>query len=327
MREVVCHANETCAGNIVLVFFACLTLYHIGRGQYKFRDVIACPIVEDFSSVVLKGKQAGTSGFLPMADDVVKIAVPAIQNGMSITEKEASEIWSGGMATDSNEWEPMVFAYEALKAAGKYQGYGIVRMVNGYDRFFAIDQNAKAAGQRTKGSNWSTNEVKDIFRIIQQIQKKRVEDLQKRAAAGDIAVLLSDEALEARSKAPVSEIKEADERAMQTGKAATVKFPYRTPAALQGQKTQTTWRFAKALQAYPEKERDGLISSFFVAPLSERVKRLLADKSLERKISDKEEDEEAWQARYKAIEKEDEEKAAKVKADKDAKKAAKKTAG
>jgi hypothetical protein len=25
MREVVCHADETCAGNIVLVFFACLT--------------------------------------------------------------------------------------------------------------------------------------------------------------------------------------------------------------------------------------------------------------------------------------------------------------
>lgn len=57
----------------------CTSVYHVGRGQYKFRDVIACPIVEDFSSVVLKGKQAGTSGFLPMADDVVKIAVPAIQ--------------------------------------------------------------------------------------------------------------------------------------------------------------------------------------------------------------------------------------------------------
>ncbi|KWU43972.1 hypothetical protein RHOSPDRAFT_25944 [Rhodotorula sp. JG-1b] len=343
MREVVCHADETCGGNIVLAFFACLTLYHIGRGNYKFRQVIACPIVEDFSSKVVKGKQAGASGFLPMIDEVVKIAVPAIQNGMSIDEKEAKELWSSGMATDSNEWEPMVLvltaarADEALKAAGKYQGYGIVRMVDGYDRFFAIDKNAEAAGQRTKGSNWSTAEVKDIFRIIQKIQQNRVDDLKKRAAAGDIAVLLSDEALEARSKAPVSarqicayrlqEIKAADERAMQTGEAATVKFPYRTPAALQGQKTLTTWRFAKALQAYPEKERVGLISSFFVPPLSERVKRLLANKSLERKISDKEEDEEAWQARYKAIKKEDEEKAAKVKADKDAKKAAKKTAG
>lgn len=218
------------------------------------------------------------------------------------------------------------------------------------------------------------------LRIIQKIRQNRVDDLKKRAAAGNIAVLLSNEALEARSKAPISarqictyrlqEIKATDKRAMQTGEAATVKFPYRTLAALQGQKTQTTWCSAKALHAvsytspslssglcardsksrlqYPQKERLSLISSFFVAPLSERVKRLLADKSLgvslslqiryrvnvsltsghmQRKISDKEEDEEAWQARYKANEKEDEEKAAKVKADKDAKKAAKKTAG
>lgn len=102
---------------------------------------------------------------------------------MSIDKKEAKELWSSGMATDSNEWEPMVLtctypvlcipsvltvtaarADEALKAAGKYQGYGIVRMVNGYDRFFAIDKNAEAAGQWTKGSKWSTAKVKDIFR-------------------------------------------------------------------------------------------------------------------------------------------------------------------
>lgn len=219
------------------------------------------------------------------------------------------------------------------------------------------------------------------FSIILQIQKNRVKDLKKRAAAGDIAVLLSDEALEARAKAPVSsrqicayrlqEIKDAETRASPTGKPAPAKFPYRTPASLQGQKTLTTWRFAKALQTvsqipslsrfsctcalglnsplqYPEKERASLISSFFRAPLSERIKRLLADKSLEvslsawiqhqlnalltfghmqRKISDKDEDEKAWEARYTAIEKEDEDKAAKVKADKDAKKAAKKTAG
>jgi hypothetical protein len=48
------------------------------------------------------------------------------------------------------------WADEVLKAAGKYQGYGIVRMVNDYDRLFAIDKNAEATGQRTKGSNWST---------------------------------------------------------------------------------------------------------------------------------------------------------------------------
>ncbi|GAA5964074.1 hypothetical protein JCM8115_005329 [Rhodotorula mucilaginosa] len=157
----------------------------------KFCQVIACPNIEDFSSKVLKGKQAGASGFLPMIDEVVKIAVPAIQNGMSLDEKEAKELWSSGMATDSNEWEPMVLAYEVLKAAGKYQGYGIVRMVNDYDRLFAIDKNAEATGQRTKG-------------IIQKIQQNRVDDLKKRAAAGDIAVRLSDEALEARAKAPVS---------------------------------------------------------------------------------------------------------------------------
>lgn len=58
----------------------------------------------------------------------------------------------------------MLPADEALKTAGKYQGYGIVRKVNGYERFFAVDQNAEAAGQRTRGSGWSTAEVKDIFR-------------------------------------------------------------------------------------------------------------------------------------------------------------------
>ncbi|KAG0653144.1 hypothetical protein C6P46_003904, partial [Rhodotorula mucilaginosa] len=41
---------------------------------------------------------------------------------------------------------------------------------------------------------------------------------------------------------------------------------------------------------YPEKVRASLISSFFVSPLSKRVKRLLADKSLERKIYDKDRD-------------------------------------
>lgn len=29
---------------------------------------------------------------------------------MSLDEKEAKELWSSGMATDSNEWEPMVLA-------------------------------------------------------------------------------------------------------------------------------------------------------------------------------------------------------------------------
>ncbi|KAG0653939.1 hypothetical protein C6P46_002046 [Rhodotorula mucilaginosa] len=169
----------------------------------KFCQVIACPNIEDFSSKVLKGKQAGASGFLPMIDEVVKIAVPAIQNGMSLDEKEAKELWSSGMATDSNEWEPMVLAYEVLKAAGKYQGYGIVRMVNDYDRLFAIDKNAEATGQRTKGSNWSTARRRGQGHFP-KIQQNRVDDLKKRAAAGDIAVRLSDEALEARAKAPVS---------------------------------------------------------------------------------------------------------------------------
>jgi hypothetical protein len=42
---------------------------------------------------------------------------------------------------------------------------------------------------------------------------------------------------------------------------------------------------------------------------------------------DKDEDKEAWETRYTAIQKEDEDKAAQVKATKDAKKAAKKIAG